>query len=87
MIKTETNESAAIALTKQLVRIDSSDPGAYETEIGAAISAWFADRGIATVKDLVLPGRYNLLARIEGETADPGLVYLCHMDTVTLGDG
>ncbi|MEG0566522.1 MAG: M20 family metallopeptidase, partial [Hungatella sp.] len=30
---------------------------------------------------------YNLLARIEGETADPGLVYLCHMDTVTLGDG
>ena len=35
----------------------------------------------------VLPGRSNVMARIPGRTKEPGLIYICHMDTVMLGDG
>lgn len=84
-------------LTKKLVSIDSSDPGAYEGEIGDWIFKWLADaireeagemaEHITLIKKEVLPGRFNLMARIPGKTEGPGLVYICHMDTVMLGDG
>ncbi|MEE1371749.1 MAG: M20 family metallopeptidase, partial [Parolsenella sp.] len=35
----------------------------------------------------VLPGRTELMATIPGTTDEPRLVFICHMDTVTLGDG
>lgn len=73
-------------LTKQLVGIDSSDPGAYEGEIGRFISRWFADRGIETRQEEVLPGRFNVMAGV-GAPEGRALVYICHMDTVILGDG
>lgn len=79
--------STALSLTRELIHIDSSDPGAYEQEIGDFIADWFSQRGIFAEKDQVLPGRYNVMAKLEGETDDPALVYICHMDTVTLGDG
>ena len=36
-----------------------------------------------------MPGRFNLMARIPGreEAAASSLVYICHMDTVMLGEG
>lgn len=73
-------------LTRQLVRIDSSDPGAYEGEIGKFICRWFADRGIETQREEVLPGRFNVMAGV-GAPEGRALVYICHMDTVILGDG
>lgn len=75
-------------LTSQLVKIDSSDPGAYEGKIADFISDWLKTNApTATVeKDLVLPDRYNVRAVLKGETAHPALVYICHMDTVVLGE-
>lgn len=84
-------------LTRELVKIDSSDPGAYEGEIEKWIYNWlarsidgfggaFADRMEIREKE-VLPGRFNIMARIPGRTDEPGLTYICHMDTVMLGDG
>ena len=35
----------------------------------------------------VLPGRHNLMVTVPGLSDEPRLVYICHMDTVTLGDG
>ena len=35
----------------------------------------------------VLPGRRNLMVTVPGQSDEPRLVYICHMDTVTLGDG
>ena len=35
----------------------------------------------------MLPGRFNIMARIPGKSGKPGLTYICHMDTVMLGDG
>lgn len=33
------------------------------------------------------PGRRNLMITAPGVSDEPRLVYICHMDTVTLGDG
>lgn len=84
-------------LTQSLVQIDSSDPGAYETEIEAWIKGFFEGRiaslpgwlsDAISVEELeVLPGRKNLMVTVPGTTEEPRLVYICHMDTVVLGDG
>ena len=83
----ENHSSDAMELTRELIRIDSSDPGAYEGEIGDFICHFLQQFDIPVVKREVLPGRYNVMARLEGEDASPSLVYICHMDTVTIGDG
>lgn len=62
-------------LAQELVKIDSSDPGAYKGEIEQHI------------KDLV----ETYVAKLDSPVLDTAeireLVYICHMDTVTLGDG
>ena len=81
-------EQPAVALTRELVRIDSSDPGAFEGNIGDYIYQWLLANTDAEVdKDEVLPGRFNVRARLKGNSSRPPLVYICHMDTVTLGEG
>lgn len=83
-----------VALTQQLVRIDSSDPGAYEGEIGAWLHGWLKEAierqglgDVATLRTLeALPGRRCLMATIPGRAQD-ALALVCHQDTVTLGDG
>lgn len=102
-------------LAGELVRIDSSDPGSYEGTIEKWIYRWLehkirstggalADQ-IECMEAEVLPGRFNIMARIPGRSGGPdrsglphrsggpgrsglpGLTYICHMDTVMLGDG
>ena len=113
-----TTEDEAWELTRQLVQIDSSDPGAYEGEIERFIKAWVEERVAKLPAELAsrirideleaLPGRTELMVSVpardgsashegdaDGGTAAsdatsatlPRLVYICHMDTVTLGDG
>ena len=74
-------------LTMKLVRIDSTDPGACEGEIGTFIFQYLKDLGVPVIKKEVLPGRFNIMAKVEGEEDAPALVYICHMDTVTTGEG
>lgn len=84
-------------LARQLVKIDSSDPGAFEGQIEQWIHNWLTvqiekkagqlKEQIELVHKEVLPGRFNLMARIPGREPGPALVYICHMDTVMLGDG
>lgn len=79
--------SNAYLLTQDLIRIDSTDPGAYEKNIGEYIFDWLSSLSVPVIKKEVLPGRYNIRAKIKGDIDDPALVYICHMDTVTIGDG
>ena len=91
------NEDAAWKLARELVQIDSSDPGAYEGEIERYVRAWLRQRienlpeslaSRVSIDELeVLPGRTELMVTIPGTTDEPRLVFICHMDTVTLGDG
>lgn len=78
----------AAQLTSQLVKIDSSDPGDYETEISDFISNWLKQNATDALveKQTVLPNRSNVRAIIKGQTPHPALVYICHQDTVVLGD-
>ena len=42
----------------------------------------------AEIRELeVLPGRRNRMITVSGASDEARLVYICHMDTVTLGDG
>lgn len=95
--KTQITGDEAWELARELVRIDSSDPGAYEGQIERFIKGWLEERIAAlppalasrvTIDELeALPGRTELMATIPGTSDEPRLVYICHMDTVTLGDG
>lgn len=80
-------QSDAVLLTRSLIRIDSTDPGAYEERIGEFIFDYLSSLSVPVIKKEVLTGRYNIMAKIKGEIDDPALVYICHMDTVTIGDG
>lgn len=77
----------AVNLTRVLVGIESTDPGVFEGEIAGFVCDWFDHRGIETVREEVLPGRFNVMARIPGICEGPALVFICHMDTVVAGDG
>lgn len=91
------DEDFAWRLAQDLVKIDSSDPGAYEGEIEqhikGLVEAYIAKLdspvlNAAEIRELeVLPGRRNLMITVPGASDEARLVYICHMDTVTLGDG
>ena len=97
MQTTADDEDFAWRLTRELVMIDSSDPGAYEGEIERYIKelvkARLAELDVPALDAVkvdeleVLPGRCNLMITVPGTSDEPRLVYICHMDTVTLGDG
>ena len=84
-------------LATDLVRIDSSDPGAYEGRIEQHIKSLVEARiakmpaklaAAVGVEELeALPDRRNLMVTVPGTSDEPRLVYICHMDTVTLGEG
>ncbi len=76
----------AIFFTKQLVRLDSSNPGNYEKEIKDYIESILPKEGVVILTSEVLPNRYNLMAEIEGEIKTPAMIFICHMDTVMLGE-
>ena len=91
------DEDFAWRLAQELVRIDSSDPGAYEDEIERFIKKLIEQQlaqldssalDAVQIEELeVLPGRRNLKVTVPGQSDEPRLIYICHMDTVTLGDG
>ena len=91
------DEDFAWRLTQGLVRIDSSDPGAYEDEIERFIKRLIEQQlaqldssalDAVQIEELeVLPGRRNLMITVPAVSDEARLVYICHMDTVTLGDG
>ena len=90
-------EDSAWELARELVQIESTDPGAYEGEIERFIKGWLEKRigelpeglaGKVTLQELeALPGRPELMATIPGTGSEPRLVFICHMDTVVLGSG
>lgn len=75
----------AIELTRQLVRINSTNPGAGESEMAAFVQEYLSDLDISLKTDEVLPGRSNVAATIPGKEPGPMLVLVCHMDTVVTG--
>lgn len=82
----ETREE--VLLTRRMVGIESSNPGAYEGAMADFVAAWLEENTPARVtRQPVLPGRENVIAALPGASRDHSLVYICHMDTMPVGEG
>ena len=71
-----------------LVAIDSINP-AYEgcvpeEAVACYVERFFAQRGIETFRQDVLPGRQNVIARLAGRNPQRRIILEAHMDTVSV---
>ena len=78
-----------VALTADLVRIDSSNPtlaphGAGEGTIADYCAAWLSTRGFTTVRLESTPGRPSILATAAGRGGGQSIMLNSHLDTVSL---
>lgn len=76
-----------VALTQKLVQIESTNPGAFEYKVSDFVYDFLAQTGADVLRHEVKDGRCNIVATLKGEQSGPRLVYICHQDTVPLGDG
>ena len=86
----------SVELTKELVKIDSTDPGAYEFEVEKNLRSYLEELkpyGVEVFESEVIDGRKNLMGCIYAEgsqcadsTNNSELVLICHMDTVVIGN-
>lgn len=79
--------SGVQATLADLIAINSINPayegGVSEAEIASYIEQFFLSRGIETSHQDVLPGRYNVIARLPGRNPNRRVVLEAHMDTVS----
>ena len=77
-----------LELTKALVEIDSTNPGAYEGEIGDFVRKWLEEYTPAEViVQKVFENRYNIIATLWGTSREEMLIDINHMDVVIAGEG
>ncbi|MCI6733414.1 MAG: M20 family metallopeptidase [Lachnospiraceae bacterium] len=80
----------AVELTEKLIRIDSTNPGTGEQGMQLFLQKLFREEAgnqVSVRTEEVLPGRCNVMAELPGNPDLPELVFICHMDTVTVGSG
>jgi len=73
----------AVALTQELVRIDTVNPSSPERPCAERVGKLLEDAGYAVKLHEFAPGRTSLVARREGE--DAPFCFAGHLDTVPLG--
>ncbi|MGN8887464.1 M20 family metallopeptidase [Blautia sp. HCP28S3_G10] len=77
-----------VQLLEQLVRIESTNVGKFEKEIGDFVADWMEkETGLPVVKDEFEPDRFNVVCKLEGEIHDPAFISIHHMDVVPAGEG
>lgn len=81
------NCKVAAQLTSKLIQIKSMNPGSHEKEMEEAICSYLDGSGVAIEKDVVEEERNNVIATIPGHNSISKMVFICHMDTVVLGNG
>lgn len=82
----ETREE--VRLTRQMVQIESGNPGAWEGAMAEFVYDWLRRNTSAeVVREPVLPGRDNIAAILRGASRAHDLTYICHMDTMPAGEG
>jgi acetylornithine deacetylase len=71
-----------------LVAINSINPsyegGVPESDVAMYVEQFFAARGIETFRQEVLPGRFNVIARLPGRPGARRVILEAHMDTVSV---
>jgi acetylornithine deacetylase ArgE len=84
-----TIESANVLATlADLVSINSInleyEDGRPEREVAEYFERFFEQRGIETFRQDVMPGRFNVIARLPGQNSARRVVMEAHMDTVSI---
>lgn len=83
-------EQTAVKLTRQMVQIDSTNPGNGEEGMKQFLLS-FAENlrndRVTVQTEEVLPGRHNVMLSLPGNETEAELVFICHMDTVPVGSG
>jgi acetylornithine deacetylase/succinyl-diaminopimelate desuccinylase-like protein len=74
----------AVEITRQYLRIDTTNPPGNETPAAEFLAAILQEAGLETTTLESAPGRGNLIARLPGRARDPGgaLCLLHHLDVV-----
>ena len=82
-------ESAGVLATlADLVAINSINPayqdGTPEEDVGEYFENFFKHRGMDTFRQQVMPGRWNVIARLPGQNSGRRVVMEAHMDTASI---
>ncbi len=80
------SEEAVIELTRDLVRIPSTNPTRDEARCGEYVEAFLRDQGLPAERIPIAPNRFNVVSRLPGG-GGPAYVMLAHIDTVPEGEG
>lgn len=82
----ELSSTSIATILADLVRIPSTNPGAYENDVARRIVTWLG--GTAAEAKLVesIPGRFSVGAVLKGRSDGPRLILNGHMDTVPIDD-
>ena len=72
----------AVALLRDLLRIDTSNPPGRETAAAELLARYLEDNGVACELVARDPERANLVARLPGRGSGPSLMLLGHTDVV-----
>jgi acetylornithine deacetylase len=82
------NHLDVLSLLSDLVAIPSVNPsydgGVPESAVAEYVEAFFAAHGIETFRQDVLPGRFNVIARLPGRQPGRRVILEAHMDTVSV---
>lgn len=79
--------AALVALLQAVIRAESPDPPGDETRVAGVLETELRRLGLAVETDEFAPGRFNIMVRVRGTGARPGLVFSAHMDTLPAGTG
>lgn len=86
----ESARDEIVELEQALVRIPSVNTGSMptgdETPVCEYARDWLAEDGIESEILERVPGRGNLIARMEGSSGEPGLMFMSHTDVVPVED-
>ncbi|HEU0119065.1 MAG TPA: M20 family metallopeptidase [Bryobacteraceae bacterium] len=82
------NNLDVLQILAELVAIPSVNPsyegGVPEAAVGEYVERFCATHGIETFRQDVLPGRFNVIARLPGQRPERRVVLEAHMDTVSV---
>lgn len=79
-------QSELVSLTQELIQAPTSNPPGNEEKAAAIILQKFQSEGITAELIPETPGRANIVARLNGATKAPALLFDGHLDTVPPGD-
>lgn len=81
------SEAYVAAVLADLVRIPSTNPGAYEGDLARRVVEWFDPTPVEAELVESMPGRPSVGAVLEGRGEGPRLILNGHLDTVPIDDG